>query len=50
MRHVLWYHRGAESRREAEANDEGSMRPDDNLIISHLDDEWRTASAVRIDC
>jgi hypothetical protein len=22
------------------------MRPDDNLIISHLDDEWRTAPAV----
>jgi hypothetical protein len=28
------------------SNDEGSMRPDDNLIISHLDDEWRTAPAV----
>jgi hypothetical protein len=27
-------------------NDEGSMRPDDNLIIRHLDDEWRTAPAV----
>jgi hypothetical protein len=22
------------------------MRPDDNLIISHLDDEWRTPPAV----
>ena len=22
------------------------MRPDDNLIIRHLDDEWRTAPAV----
>jgi CTP:molybdopterin cytidylyltransferase MocA len=22
------------------------MRPDDNLIISHLDDTWRTAPAV----
>jgi hypothetical protein len=27
-------------------DDEGSMRLDDKLIISHLDDEWRTAPAV----
>ena len=30
----------------AESNDEGSMRLDDELIISHLDDTWRTAPAV----
>jgi hypothetical protein len=28
------------------SNDEGSMRPADDVIISHLEDEWRTASAV----
>ena len=38
--------KNAKRARDAEANDEGSMRPADDVIISHLDDEWRTAPAV----